>query len=191
MTRTIVILSAFFLVLLTTDACRTRTQSYTAEITLTEPFAEPQQLSGNLYLSGDHIRVDWGLIADVFDLKQRTGWRLWRDTKTYQQLGSKDLSTFAPEMIEGSLCPHTQVPSQCKLIDSEVLEGRSAKKWDVYNPKGFHVYYWTDAQLGITLRMAMGEGVVYQATNFRQNSVSSSMFQVPTGYQKVERPFKP
>lgn len=54
-------------------------------------------------------------------------------------------------MKNGSLCP-AQVPSACKLVGHEELDGRMANKWDVWNPHGFHVYFWTDEKLGITLR---------------------------------------
>ena len=94
-------------------------------------------------------------------------------------------------MTSGSLCPHAQVPSACQLVGTETIDGRATKKWDVYNPKGFHVYYWTDEQLGITLRMDFAEETTYQVTHLHQDSVSESMFQLPSGYDKVERQFKP
>jgi hypothetical protein len=171
--------------------CRARPAAYTADVLSGMPNAGLPQLSGQLYLSGNHIRVDWGSFADVFDLKQRRGWRISADTKTYQELGSKDLSTYAPEMTDGSLCSHTQVPSRCNLVGTEAIEGRNAKKWDVYNPNGFHVYFWTDEQLGITVRMAMGDTTSYQLRNLRPNSVSGSTFELPSGYERVQRSFKP
>jgi hypothetical protein len=172
------------------SGCRAQAGSYTADVSSGLPNGLSPRLSGKLYLAGDHVRIDWGVFADVFDRKQRKGWRIQDNTKTYQELGSKDLSTYVPEMTDASLCPHTQVPSECKLMSSEVIDGRSAKKWDVYSPNGFHVYFWTDEKLGITLRMAMGETTAYQVTNFSPTSVSESMFRLPSGYEKVDRPIK-
>ena len=189
--RNLLFVSALILVVFLAIACRVRTGSYTADISTGMPSAGLPQMSGRLYLSDDHIRLDWGLMSDVFDLKQRKGWRIMRDANAYMELGSNDLSSFAPEMTNGSLCSHTQVPSECKLVGTEVVEGRTAKKWNVFNPNGFHVSFWTDEQLGITLRMAMSETTTYQVTNLRQDSVPASMFQLPSGYRKVERPFKP
>lgn len=172
-------------------ACRAKTSSYTADVTSGMPSGGLQEMSGKLYLDPGHLRIDWGFFADVFDLKERKGWRISSSTKTYQELGSKDLSTFAPEMTNGSLCPHTQLPSQCKLVGTEIIEGRNSKKWDVYNPNGYHVYFWTDVQLGVTLRMAFGETTVYQARGLRQEAVSETVFQLPDGYEKIDRPYKP
>lgn len=181
-----IIVSAFCLI----AGCRAQSPSYTAEVQINRTFVGLPPMSGELYLSSNRIRVDWGVFAEVFDLKERKGWRILSDSKKYQELASKDLSTYVPEMTNGSLCPHAQVPSQCKLLGTEVIEGRAVKKWDVYHPNGFHVYFWTDEKLGVTLRMVMGDTMAYQATNFHQSSVSYSMFELPVGYEKVEY-FKP
>lgn len=172
-------------------ACRPKTTSFTAEVSSGMPSAGLQEMSGKVYLNTRHLRIDWGFFADVFDLKERKGWRISSSTRTYQELGSKDLSTFAPEMTNGSLCPHTQLPSQCKLVGTEMIEGRNSKKWDVYNPNGYHVYFWTDEELGITLRMAYDETTVYQVRGLRQEPVSETVFQLPDGYEKSDRPYKP
>jgi hypothetical protein len=172
-------------------ACRAKTTSYTADVTSGMPSAGLQPMSGKLDVNTRHLRIDWGFFADVFDLRERKGWRVSSKTRTYQELGSKDLSTFAPEMANGSLCPHTQLPSQCKLVGTEIIDGRNSKKWDVYNPNGYHVYFWTDEDLGITLRMAYGETTVYQVRGLRQEPVSETVFQLPDGYEKIDRPYKP
>lgn len=163
----------------------------TADISTSSVVPGAPPLSGKLYVRGKHLRADWGQFADVFDLQQRNGWRVIASMHGYQELGSKDLSTYAPEMVNGSPCPHAQVPSACKLIGNESIEGRAAKKWDVYNPNGFHVYFWTDNALGLTLRMAMGDDISYEAKNLREKSVAESMFELPAGYEKLDRPFRP
>jgi hypothetical protein len=170
-------------------ACRSKPASYVANVTMNEVAGQPL-LSGKLYLSNGRIRIDWGVMADVFDLKQRTGWRILEGSNAYQELGSKDLSTYVPEMTNGSLCPHSQAPPQCKLVGTEIVDGRPAKKWELYNPKGFHVYFWTDEQLDITVRMMIGESG-YKVVNLHKESVPESLFQLPSGYTKVDRPFRP
>jgi hypothetical protein len=148
--------------------------------------------SGKLYVSGNRLRADWGDMSDIFDLKTRKGWRIFQSSKVYMELGTKDLSTYAPEMENGSVCPHAEVPSSCKLIGSEVVENRAAKKWDLYNPnKGFHVYFWTDEAQEVTLRMEIGDTATYQVKNVHNGSVPDGMFELPTGFQKIERRFKP
>jgi hypothetical protein len=190
-TQIVIVLSAIILAIVVTLSCRDRSPSYIADIKAGMPSGGLPQASGKLYLNSSHVRLDWGLFADVFDLKDRTGWRILSDTKTYQELCSKDLSTSVPEMTGGSLCPHAQLPSECKLVGAENVGGRTVKKWDLYNPKGFHVYYWIDEKLGITMRMAFADDTTYQVTNLRQDFISDSLFELPSGYKKVERQFNP
>lgn len=170
---------------------RQKTRSFTADISTASTVPGMPGLSGKLHMSGNHLRADWGQFADVFDIQQRTGWRVIPAAHGYQELGTKDLSTYAPEMTNGSPCPNAQVPSACKLVGSEVMDGRTARKWDVYSPNRYHVYFWTDAALNITLRMAIGDAASYEVKNLRHDSVPDSMFELPAGYQKLDRPFRP
>jgi hypothetical protein len=164
--------------------------SFTADINMSSTVPGMGTLSGKLYLGGSHLRADWGQFADVFDLRERKGWRII-PPHSYQDLVSKDLSTYAPEMTDGSPCPHAQVPSACKLVSTEVMNGREAKKWDIYSPSGFHVFFWTDKALGITLRMAIGDAASYEVKDLRGHTVSESLFELPAGYQKLDRSFRP
>jgi len=179
----------FSLVVLLTGCNRNAvhaSDSFTADVTMDARAATGNRLIGKLYLSNGRLRIDWGAFADIFDLRKRTGWRIFDSSKTYMDLADKDLSTYAPEMTNGSLCPHTQVPSACKLVGKEGINGRVANKWDVWNPRGFHVYYWTDDKLAITLRCEIGE-TTYEAKNLRNNPFTDSMFELPAGYEKAER----
>jgi hypothetical protein len=181
--RTVVVLLAL---LAGVAACQRRS-GFVADVTTSSTVAGMPALSGKLYLRGTQMRLDWGQFADVFDIQQRKGWRIIPAAHAYQELGSKDLSTYAPEMTNGSPCPHAQVPSACKLVGDEGVEGRKAKKWDVYNPNGFHVYFWTDDALKITLRMAIGDAASYEVKNLTASSVPDSAFELPAGYEKSDR----
>ncbi len=159
--------------------------SFTADAVMNVGFAP--KLTGKLYMSEGHLRIDWGVFADVFDLRQRKGWRIFPQ-HTYQDLADKDLSTYAPEMTNGSICPHANLPADCKLAGKEEMNGRMANKWDVLNPRGFHVYFWTDDKLQIALRCEIGEPV-YNVTNLHEASVDKTMFELPTGYKRIEKVF--
>jgi hypothetical protein len=164
--------------------------TFTADVTIDGRSIGSSELHGHLFLSKDHLLVDWGLFKEAFDLKKRTGWRAFASTKVYQELPEKGLSTYAPLMSNGSLCPNVQVPSACKLVGKEELDGRVADKWDVWNPKGFHVYYWTDERLAITLRCEIGK-TIYEVTHLREGTVSEALFDIPAGYQRVEDVLEP
>lgn len=182
--RRIIFLSALLLML---TACN---RPFTADVAMDAHIPGTSRITGKLYLSHKHLRIDWGPVAEVFDLNKRTGWRVFTGAKTYWDLVDKDLSTYAPEMTNGSLCPHTQAPSACKLVGQEELDGRMTDKWDVWNPHGFHVYFWTDKKLGITLRAEIG-GAIYQVKNLREGTVADTMFDLPAGYTRYEGQWNP
>ena len=181
------------LILLLTLAC-TRTGSdargsFTGDAVMNAGVPGAPRLTGKLYLSDGRVRVDWGVFADVFDLGLRKGWRILPQHE-YMDLADKDLSTYAPEMTNGSICPHANLPSACKLVGKEQMNGRMASKWDVLNPRGFHVYFWTDDKLKIALRCDIGEPV-YNVTNLREASVDKTVFDLPTGYKRIENFWNP
>jgi hypothetical protein len=160
--------------------------SFTADAVMDGGFRGSPRLTGKLYVRDRHVRIDWGVFADVFDLGQRKGWRIQSATHTYADLADKDLSTYAPEMTEGSICPSANLPSACKLVGKEEINGRTANKWDVLNPHGFHVYFWTDDKLEVALRCDIG-APVYNVTNLRETAVDKTVFELPSGYKRVER----
>jgi len=161
--------------------------SVTADVTTDASVALGTKHSGKLYLSNGRLRIDWGKFADVFDLAKRTGWRVPASSKVYVNLADKDLSTYAPQITNGSLCLYAQVPSMCRLVGREEVNGRVANKWDIWDPRGFHVYLWTDATLPITLRSDIGE-TRYEVKNLRKATLNSSMFEFPAGYERAEKP---
>jgi hypothetical protein len=182
------LLFCFFLLLL--PACHRNkigaTDSVTADVTTDATVALGSKLSGKLYLSNGRLRIDWGEFADVFDLNKRTGWRILPYYKAYKELVDKDLSTFAPKLTNGSLCPYAQVPSDCRLVGKEKLNGRTTNKWDLWNPRGFHVYVWMDDTLPLAVRCDIGE-TRYEVKNLRKVAVSDSLFEIPAGYQRLDQ----
>src|SRR6185369_15331032 len=163
--------------LTTSGAQNSAANPFTADISISSTVMPG--MSGRLYVSGNRIRLDWGEMADVFDLKTRQGWRIFGGNKVYIVLGGRELSTYAPEMVDGSMCGHAAYPPFCKLVTSEVVEGRAARKWDLYDPvKVLHVYYWIDEVHAVTLRIAIGDTATYKVSNVQVGAVPDSMFEL-------------
>jgi hypothetical protein len=160
--------------------------TFTADAVMDGGFPGSPRLTGELYVRDRQVRIDWGPFADVFDLGARKGWRIQAERHAYADLKDKDLSTYAPEMTDGSICPHANLPSACKLVGKEEMNGRMANKWDVLNPRGFHVYFWTDDKLEIALRCDIG-ATVYNVTNLREATVDKTVFELPSEYRRVDR----
>ena len=160
--------------------------SFTADAVMDDGFPGSPRLTGKLYLSDRRLRINWGPFADVFDLTQRKGWRIEADTHTYAELADKDLTTYAPEMTNGSICPHANLPSACKLVGKEEMNGRTASKWDLLNPHGFHVIHGhSDVTPQGDLQLVVDPEI--NVTNLREVAVDKTLFELPSGYKRVER----
>jgi hypothetical protein len=106
-----------------------------------------------------------------------------------QYLGEKQVSTYLPQMTNGSPCPASVHPSECRMLGKENVDGRKATKWELVNQHGVHIYLWTDDQLEVAVRWHI-ENVTYDLTGIHEGSVPDSMFELPHGYAKTDM-FKP
>ncbi len=101
------------------------------------------------------------------------------ETHTYADLADQDLSNYATRnATHGSVYPRANLPSDCKPMGKEEMNGRMANKWDVLNPHGFHVFFWTDDILEIALRCDIGKPV-YNVTNLREAAVDRRCLTFP------------
>ena len=95
------------LLVLTSSGCNRKPSnngdSFTADVVLDASAVSIGRLHGKLYLRQDHLCLDWGNFVEVFDLRKRTGWRAFPGSKVYQDLGDKELSTYAPLFTNGSM----------------------------------------------------------------------------------------
>lgn len=158
---------------------------FLANIHIVAPFApESPTVDGKLYLSKGRLRVELGPMVDVYVVEQKKGWRMFPELKQYFDIGAKQVSTYLPAMTDGSPCPTSERPA-CKMVGKEILEGRSATKWELVNPHGERIYLWTDDQLGIAVRWHI-ENATYDATGIREGAVPDSMFELPAGYAKSD-----
>lgn len=177
----------FFLLAAIASGCRSKpTDSQNGVTANVEILNAPGgTMSGKLYLRNGHMRVDFGSMADVYDIGEKKGWRIFPDSKRYTKIGAKDVSTYAPEMTDGSPCAHAIQPAACKKIGSELIQGRPTTKWGALNQHGAQIYLWTDNQLGIAVRWQI-ESVSYQATGIRKSTdLSAALFQLPPGYTEM------
>jgi hypothetical protein len=157
----------------------------TADIYLDATFApRPNVTNGKLYLSKGRLRVELGGMTDVYDAKQKRGWRMFPESKAYSDIGRKDVSFYLPQLTDGSPCPTVEVLSGCKTVAKENIEGRSATKWQLLNRHGSKVYLWTDDEQGIAVRYIIGDAI-YEARNIREGAVANSMFELPSGYSAL------
>ena len=145
-----------------------RVSDFVANVRVVTPFAGT--MDGKLYLRNRHLRVDLGSMSDVYDGNQEKGWRILRDSKQYMNIDWKDVSTYMPEMTNGSPCSRSEQPSACKMVSKESINNRPATKWELLNQHDERVYLWTDDEAEIPVRWQI-ENVTYEATDIHAAAV--------------------
>ena len=186
--RRVVLLFVFPALLLSgcTKKSANSQSEFSADIRIITPFAtEKPTTDGKLYMSKGRLRVDLGPMVDVYMVEQKKGWRMFPELKQYFDIREKQVSTYLPTMSDGSPCPASERPSECRIVGKEKIEGRSATKWELVNQHGVHIYLWTDDKLGIAVRWHI-ENVTYDLTGIHEGAVPDSMFELPPGYAKTD-----
>jgi len=159
---------------------------FAADIRMVTPFVTDRpNMDGKLYMSKGKLRVELGTMAFVYSVEQKRGWQMFPTSKQYFDIGEKQVSTFLPPMTNGSPCPASDHPSECKMVGKENIGGRSATKWELVNQHGVRVYLWTDDKLGVAVRWHI-ENVTYDLTGIHEGAVPDSMFELPPEYAKTD-----
>lgn len=132
-------------------------------------------------MSNGRLRIDLGPMTDIYIVAQKKGWRLFAAEKQYSNIGEKQVSTYLPSMSNGSPCPNSRIPSSCKMLAKENVDGRPATKWEAMNQHKEGVLLWTDDKLELALRLEI-ENVTYELQNIREAHLPDSMFELPADY---------
>jgi hypothetical protein len=73
----------------------------------------------------------------------------------------------------------------CTKVSSEILNGRSAVKYEGVSNKGEKTHVWVDAKLRCVVKTDEGSGG-FELRNIQEGSQPSSLFEVPTGFTKFD-----
>lgn len=74
----------------------------------------------------------------------------------------------------------------CTKIGNETLNGRSVVKYEGVSAQGDKNYYWVDTKLHSVIKTSGGNGRGIELTNIKEGSQPDSLFEVPSGYSKVD-----
>jgi len=173
------------LLILPLGSCKKDSDSaFTGDLRMVTAFTQPSVQTGRLYLSKGRLRVDFGSMITIYITEQQKGWQIFPGLKQYVDIGEKQVSTFWPHLTNGSPCPSSQRPSECKLVAKENIGVRPATKWELVNQHNERIRLWTDDQIGVALRWEIGN-VTYELSGIHETKVVDDFFELPAGYSKA------
>lgn len=77
----------------------------------------------------------------------------------------------------------------CNKVGTEIMNGRMCDKWEFTAKPGTHGTsrtVWIDKSTRIPIKTAMQDGMIMEFRNIKEGPQSASLFQVPSGYQKMD-----
>lgn len=105
------------------------------------------------------------------------------------QQWSRDL--FRPRNLDDACSEWVKLPQNkggsCKNLGSETVNGRSTVKFEGTNSKGETGYAWVDKKIAFPIKWE-GKNATWELQNIKEGSQPSSLFEIPTDYQKFQMP---
>jgi hypothetical protein len=133
----------------------------------------------------------------ILDLAQQTSFVIDPARKVVLQQPPVRARTSLAEFTAGAdPCarfrnPRTSGTGTCAKIGVEMLNGRTADRYEVKESLGgqpYNMNLWIDSRLHIVLKMEMPRGMLYELRDLREGPQPASLFELPADYQKLIMP---
>lgn len=145
-------------------------------------------MSGKIYISDDKMRTEFSEMISIVRVDKKVVWMLMPEEKMYME------TVF-------QMSPKHQIPKaeaspdevERVFIGKETVNGYATDKYRVTvkgHKEGSH-YVWISTDLGLPLpvKSAALDGSWWQEyRNIKVGSPNASLFEIPSGYQKVDMP---
>jgi hypothetical protein len=145
--------------------------------------------SGKIYMKGDKIRTDTPGQSSYSIVRQDKNvmWLVTPDKKSYLEMPyDPTQKPEAGEKVKGEVSR--------KLIGKETIDGHPTEKYLITSKdagKTREHYQWVATDLNFPIKTAAVDGSYSVEYRNIKKSVSDSMFELPSGYQKMTIPAMP
>ena len=145
-----------------------------------------------LYMKADKMRMESEMAAGSYTIVRRDLKKVWMvmtATKSYMEMaeGKKEDAPVPEEKVKGEVSR--------KVVGSETVDGHPCTKYEVtakVDDKTMISYQWWATDINFPVKSAAVDGswnVEYKDIKF--GSQPDSLFELPTGYQKMSMPTMP
>lgn len=145
-----------------------------------------------LYMKADKMRMESEMAAGSYTIVRRDLKKVWMvmtATKSYMEMaeGKKEDAPVPEEKVKGEVSR--------KVVGSETVDGHPCTKYEVtakVDDKTMTSYQWWATDINFPVKSAAVDGswnVEYKDIKF--GSQPDSLFELPTGYQKMSMPTMP
>ena len=157
----------------------------------------PNEINGKFYFTRTHLRMDMqggprGGSIIITDFKTQTTDILMPEQHMYMESkasatpsrrgpGTADIKPLADP---SNPCAH-QEGMTCKRVGVEAVSGRVCEHWQITDKNGKVSNVWVDQKLHFPIKSVSADST-WLLTNIKEGEPSASLFEVPSGYQKMD-----
>jgi outer membrane lipoprotein-sorting protein len=180
----------------------------TAQIPQLTPFSADMQVSsthangahetdGKIFITRDHMRMEMqggprGQVIMITTFSTKTTDMLMPEHHMYMEFKADESQTRRAAMMP-SVKPFTDPSnpcansegSTCKNMGVEDVNGRSCVHWEITDKNGKVSNVWIDQKLHFPIKTVSSDST-WQLTNIKEGQPDASLFEIPTGYQKMD-----
>ena len=157
-----------------------------------------ESMNGKIYFGANKMRMEMNgrghEMIIIHDSGKDTSYMIMPEQKMYMEMNANRMGMGrGPRMPDvKSMDPSNPCANEpdytCKKIGTETVSGRSTDKWEFSRkskPSETRTV-WIDQKLHFPIKTAGSEGDTWEMTNIQEGSQPASLFEVPSGYTKMD-----
>ena len=156
-----------------------------------------RDMDGKLYVSQEAFRTDMqggprGESTFIVNIATKTNYVVLPQQHMYIEhkaaelagrMGRNPMADLKP--VDPSNPCSAQEDTACKKVGTEVVNGRSCDHWEMTDNNGTVSNVWIDQKLHFPIKR-VSQGSTSELTNVKEGPQDPSLFQVPSGYTKMD-----
>ena len=156
--------------------------------------------SARMYFGKDKMRIEskgsdprGGVV--LLDMTAQTSMVLMPQQHMYVELPMqntmrRNMNLFHVQDVDNACGQWLEMPQNkggsCHKVGNETVNGRNTVKYEGTNAKGESATVWIDPKLRFPVKWQGSKGDSGEMTNIQEGSQPASLFEIPSGYQKMD-----
>lgn len=177
-------------------------QPFSADFASTS--ANGTKANGKYYFSPPSFRMDMSAngqnVSMIVDSSSQTNYIVMHDRHMYMETHPNQAGLFARQQpgLPKDFDPKNPCAwamqheaTSCKSLGTETVNGRVCDKYQGTSKDGKTTTGWIDQKLHFPIRGVSSDGAGFDFSNIKEGRQDASLFQPPSGYQKMNIPNMP
>lgn len=166
-------------------------QPFSADMAMTSHTG--QKFNGKYFFSAPSFRLDMAQrgqnMSMIVDGSTQTSYMVMHDRHMYIESHGNQTNPMAARAPQGPSFDGAHPCGKdmtCQKVGTETVNGRVCDKWVGKDKQGRTGTAWVDQKLMFPVKAIGNDGDEFDLTNIKEGKQDASLFQPPTGYQKMD-----